>query len=358
MCKHDTNASRDEYQNKKWVLTSHPNGSFEPSKNSKLVCETLKISDLSADEVLISVQMLSVDAFIRTMMDEEAYHGSIKIDCVLPAIGYGTVIACGSKVKYSVGTRVAGMLGAQTNAVVKSSMVMRSFMFPGVRPSLGLGLLSLTTGMTAYVGMFSVTKSPRKGETVVVSAAAGAVGSVATQLAKITGARVIGIAGGEEKCNYLKNELGCDATIDYKDNSSTMPEKLEDTCPNGIDFFYDNVGGDILDMVLQKINPKGRIVICGAVSQYEGNLNKGKVRGPSEYLKLAERGATMVGFNVMQYMTQFIKAQFWLHWYYFRGYLTLKETVETGVESFPFALQKLFTGGHIGKMLVNVKKDD
>jgi len=354
MCKPDNNLL-GEYINKKWVLTSHPEGEFDPSKNAKLITEKINLNDLKDDEVLISVEMLSVDAFIRTMMDEEAYHGSISLNSVLPAIGYGTVIACGANVKYSAGTRVAGMLGAQTCAAVKSNAVMRSFMFPGIRPSLGLGLLSLTTGMTAYVGTFSVTNSPKKGETVVISAAAGAVGSVAVQLAKITGARVVGIAGGELKCKYLKEELGCDETIDYKDKSTTMEEKLQKACPNGIDFFYDNVGGEILNQVLLKINPKGRIVICGAISQYQGNLNEGKVCGPSEYLKLAERGATMVGFNVMQYLTQFLKAQFWLHWYYFRGYLTLRENVEHGVESFPHALKKLFTGGHIGKMLVNMK---
>ena len=133
-------------------------------------------------------------------------------------------------------------------------------------PTASLGLMGLTTGLTAYTGVFYVTRRPRKGETVVVSGAAGAVGSVAAQLAKATGARVIGVAGGPKKCQYLAEELKLDGAVDYKKSEKSLEEQITATCPDGIDFIYDNVGGSILDQLLAKINPNGRVVICGAVS--------------------------------------------------------------------------------------------
>merc|ERR1712232_1468054 len=129
----------------------------------------------------------------------------------------------------------------------------------------------------------------------------------------------------------------------------------EETCPDGIDFIYDNVGGKILDNLLAKINPNGRVVICGAISQYSGKLNKGLVEGPSNYLKLAERGATMKGFNVIQYMSKILFMLFGMWWMHLRGKVRMNEHTEHGIESFPKALKKLFTGGHLGKMIVSVK---
>merc|ERR1712232_130481 len=146
---------------------------------------------------------------------------------------------------------------------------------------------------------------------------------------------------GTKKGQYLMQDLGLDACIDYKDTKISFEDQLKAACPDGVDFFYDNVGGDTLDAVLSKINPKGRVVICGAISQYSGNLNKGKVQGPSSYLKLAEKGATMKGFNVMQYMWSLPKAIFWLWLYMIRGLLTMTEHTEFGIEAFPLALGKL-----------------
>merc|ERR1711966_272303 len=166
-----------------------------------------------------------------------------------------------------------------------------------------------------------------------------------------TGARVIGIAGGKTKASFLTDTLGLDSAIDYKCTEKTIEKQLEEVCPNGIDFIYDNVGGETLDTLMDKINPNGRVVICGAISQYSGNLNKGKVRGPSNYLKLAERGAEMKGFNVMQYLIKIPLALCGMFYYHLRGKVQMTEHVEKGIGSFPHALAKMFSGGHIGKML-------
>jgi len=317
--------------------------------------ESLSTSSCKDDEVIVETSMLSVDAFIRTMLDEEAYHGSVAIGGVIPAFGYGKVVYAGPNAKVKVGKTVVAMMHAQTHAKIKASEAFSKMDLPFMPPTASLGLMGLTTGLTAYTGIYYVCSRPRKGETVVVTGAAGAVGSIASQLAKSTGARVIGIAGGEKKNKYLTEELGLDGAVDYKSKEKTVSKQLEELCPNGIDFIYDNVGGSILDDLLEKINPNGRVVICGAVSQYSGNLNKGNVRGPSNYLKLAERGAEMRGFNVMQYAYKIPFMLFGMFYMYMTGKVRMTEHFEKGIESFPFALNKLFTGGHIGKMMVDVK---
>ena len=341
--------------NKKWVLKQRPDGIFDAEKDAELITETLLFASCKEEEVIVETHVLSVDAFIRTMMDAEAYHGSIPVGGTIPAFGYGKVVHSNSK-KFKVGQEVLSMLGAQTHSIVKASELHSKLNFPFMPPHSCLGLLGLTSGFTAYAGTFYVCKPPRKGETAVVTGAAGAVGNIAAQLAKSTGARVVGIAGGEHKSSFLTKSLKLDAAVDYKSKTQTLEEQIKQTCPDGIDFVYDNVGGETLDILLDKINIKGRVVICGAISQYSGNLNKGKVRGPSNYLKLAERGAEMKGFNVMQYMSKILFMLFGIFWMYMRGKVYMPEHVEHGVESFPKSLQKLFTGGHIGKMIVQVKE--
>ena len=340
--------------NTKWVLVRRPHGMFSPENDVELTTEAIVPSSLQGDEILVQSSVLSCDAFIRTMLDEEAYHGVVPIGGTLPAIGYGRVAAAGPDAKFKVGTMVSGMMGAQTFATVKSSEAFRMMTFPFMGPTASLGLMGLTTGLTAYTGVFYVCRRPRKGETVVVTGAAGAVGSIASQLAKSTGARVIGVAGGDRKCSYLVDELGLDGAIDYKNADETLEDQIEKLCPSGIDFVYDNVGGLILDKLLAKINPNGRVVICGAISQYSGNLNKGKVEGPSNYLKLAERGAEMKGFNVMQYIYKVPFALCGMFYLYMRSKVVMTEHMEKGIKTFPYALQKMFTGGHIGKLLVEV----
>ncbi len=233
---------------------------------------------------------------------------------------------------------------------------MTKMTLPGTDPSASLGMLGIS-GIAAYIGMFvSPSKIPQKGETVVVSAAAGAVGCIAAQMAKLCGARVVGVAGGSKKQQYLLNELKLDGAVDYKSTDKTMGEQLDEACPDGIDFFFDNVGGDILDEVLQRINLHSRIVICGAASQYDsGNINnKSSIVGPSHYVKLAETSSSMSGYNMMHYPKSFIKAAVYLHYHYYRGNIVCPEHTEEGIESFASSLEKLFSGGHIGRLIVNV----
>jgi len=354
--------------NRKWVLKRRPVGVFDPELDAELVYENNDGDDGSATEqalketdVLVEPQLLSVDAFVRTMLDEHAYHGSLPIGATLPALGYGRVVEAGSKSGHSPGTIVAGMLAASDRVVVDGKAVVRSFKIPFLERSAWLGLLGITTGLTAYCGVFYVpSRSPSKGETVVVTGAAGAVGSVAVQLCKSRGARVVGVAGGERKGDYLRTVLGCDAVVDYKaKGTSSLEEKIAEACPDGIDFVYDNVGGEILDALLEKINRNARVVICGAISQYSGNLNSKTrtVEGPSNYLKLAERGAEMKGFNVMQHAAKLPLMLIGMLFLYARGKVSVAEHREEGLEQYPHALRKLFTGETIGKTLVRVRRD-
>ena len=360
-------------EQKKWVLKARPNGAFAANTDVELITEKLAMSMTSDsndgndedndvkrcpdDHVIVKVDTLSVDAFIRTMLDEEAYHGSVSLGDTIPAIGYGTVIYAGKNAKRKVGSQVTGMMGAQNYAVLPTEGLMSKITFPFMPPTSTLGLMGLTTGLTAYVGCFYVLKPPKRGQTVVVTGATGAVGSTAVQLLKLTGARIIGVAGGPKKNKFLLDTLGVDGAVDYKHPDRSLDDQLEELCPDGIDFVYDNVGGDTLNSLLGKINPEGKVVICGAISQYSGNLNKGSVQGPGNYLKLAERGATMKGFNVMQYMSKLPFAIFGMFYYYMRGKIELIEQKEKGVESFPRALEAMFSGGHVGKLLVQVAEE-
>jgi len=350
--------SNSSLVNQKWILKKRPEGLFDAEKDVELVEEKLDLDsmDVPAGKCVLKVESLSVDAFVRTMLDAEAYHGAIDVGDVVPALGYGTVLKSGAGGP-KVGARLMGMVRAQTVATVDvGGMEGVQPMLPtfGLPHTAGLGLLGITTGMVAYVGIFAATKPPTKGEVCVVSAAAGAVGNVAVQLAKTTGARVIGMAGGAAKCKWLKEELEVDDVIDYKDPNTTVAQQLDTLCPDGINFFFDNVGGQTLDDVLFRIAPKGRVVICGAISQYSGNLNVGTVQGPSNYLKLAEKGATMVGFNVMQYMWSWPMGFWTLRTYYARGLLKIHETTLEGIQAFPKALLGIFTGTQFGKTLVKV----
>jgi len=248
-----------------------------------------------------------------------------------------------------------GALGAQEFAHLEVGAMgpMRVMQLPSVPNRLWLSVLGLP-GLTAWVGIFRVLPRPRPGETVVVSAATGATGSIAAQLAKSCGARVIGVAGGPVKHKFLMDKLHLDAAIDYKSSEQTIDEQLKACAPNGVDFFFDCAGGEILDCVLKQIRPKARIIICGAASQYSGNLNNKGVVGPSQYLKLAEIGATMKGYNVLQYKPWLLWAMVSMLFKWSRGRVVNHEHVEKGIGTFAQALEKMFTGGHTGKLVVDL----
>lgn len=174
--------------NRKWVLERRPEGVFHPENDVKMVSEEIELK-CADDEVIVETEMLSADAFIRTMLDEEAYHGSVALRQTIPSLGYGTVVHAGSATKYKVGSSVQGLLGAETYCTVKTGQIMTKINLPFMPARASLGIMSLTCGLTAYTGMFYVCGKPKKGDTVVVTGATGAVGSVAAQLAKSTGAR-------------------------------------------------------------------------------------------------------------------------------------------------------------------------
>ena len=202
--------------------------------------------------------------------------------------------------------------------------------------------------MTAYFGLLDVG-APEKGDTVVVSGAAGAVGSTVGQIARIKGCRVVGIAGGETKCRFVVDELGFDACIDYK--SENISEQLKEHCPNGVNVYFDNVGGDILDAVLAKLAPRARVVICGAISQYN---NLKEVKGPANYMSLLVNRARMQGFVVFDYVKRYQEAGMEMAQWMAAGKLKTREHVVDGLERFPEALGMLFSGDNHGKLVLKI----
>lgn len=330
--------------NRKVVLVSRPTGRPDES-NFAFVEEA--VTPLVDGQVLVAVDLLGIDAFIRTTLDEGSFHRGARLGGVIPALGVGEVLDS-RDAGLAAGDKVFGPLGSQTHAVMPAAALRK--LDTGIAPANAwLGALGLTTGLTAYFGIVDVGRV-KKGDTVVVSGAAGAVGSIAGQIARLSGAdSVIGIAGGRHKTAFLVDELGFDAAIDYR--TENVGARLDELAPNGIDVFFDNVGGEILDDVLMRIVEGSRIVICGAISQYE---KMDDVRGPRNYLKLAERHATMEGFAVFHFAAHYARAEAQLAQWYRNGEIVMREQIERGVENFPAVMNMLMTGAHHGKLLLKV----
>ena len=332
-----------ELTNRKIVLASRPQGM--PTLDDFRL-EEEPIPALEPGQLLVATEYLSVDAFIRTALEEGSYHQSVPIGGTVSALGVGRVVASADPER-KVGEAVFSPAGAQTHCIFPAAMAQP--LDESIAPAQArLGVLGMTTGLTAWMGIH-VVGEVKEGQTVLVSAAAGAVGSVAGQLAKIAGARVIGLAGGPAKVKYLTEELGLDAGIDYK--GEDVAARLRELAPDGIDVYFDNVGGELLDIVLDQIKERARVVICGAISQYQ---NMGEVRGPSLYLRLAERQSRMEGFAVTHFPERFAEAEADLADHLSAGRLKLPEQVIEGIERFPEALLTLFSGGNTGKLLVKV----
>ncbi len=311
--------------------------------------EETSLAPLETGSVRVGVDFLSVDAGTRTMLRGEGFHQQVGLGEVVRATGVGRIIESAAE-GWHVGQAVKGGLGAQTVATVKPAHLVAIDDTVGSL-SLHLGALSGSTGVTAWVGVRHIGR-PVAGETFVVSAAAGAVGSMAGQIAKIDGARVIGIAGGPAKCAHLVDTMGFDAAIDYKNDD--VRARLKELCPQGVNVFFDNVGVPILDDVLDNLAMGARVVICGAVSQYD---HMDRVTGPSMYLRLAERQATMAGFAYFHTPDLIAPAVAELTGWVRDGIVSLPETVLEGVERYAEALQFMFEGGNIGKLLVKVSAD-
>jgi NADPH-dependent curcumin reductase len=300
-----------------------------------------------AGQFVVALSHLSLDPAMRGWMNAGAsYIEPVEIGAVMRAGGVGTVTAS-EHPGFAVGEHVTGAFGVQEHALSDGAGVTK------VDPSLAplptyLGTLGMT-GMTAYFALLDVGK-PEAGNTVVVSGAAGAVGSVAGQIARIKDCRVIGIAGGAEKCRWLTDELGFDAAIDYKHED--VRTALREHAPQGIDVYFDNVGGDILDAALTRLARGARIVICGAVSQY--NATDG-FKGPANYMALLVSRASMTGMVVFDYAPRFPEAARELAGWMKDGSLISREdVVEGGVRAFPDALLSLFAGENTGKLVLRV----
>jgi len=298
------------------------------------------------NEVLVKTLYLSLDPAMRGWMNEgKSYIAPVALGEVMRAGGVGKVIES-SHPRFSPGDFVYGTLGVQEYATLDGKAL--SKVDPAIAPlPVYLGTLGMP-GMTAYFGLLEIGK-PQPGETVVVSGAAGAVGTVVGQLAKIKGCRVVGIAGGKQKCDYLTQTLGFDAAIDYK--SEDVKKALRQHCPKGVDVYFDNVGGDILDIVLTQLARKARIVICGAISQYN---NTTAVKGPSNYMSLLVNRASMTGMVVFDYADRYGEAGREMAGWLKSGQLKTREDIVNGLETFPETLLKLFSGENFGKLVLKV----
>jgi NADPH-dependent curcumin reductase CurA len=302
--------------------------------------------DPAEGEVLVKILYLSLDPAMRGWMNEgRSYIPPVRLGDVMRAGGAGVVVAS-RDANFVPGDHVTGTLDVQEYATVKGKGLTK--IDPAVAPlPVYLNVLGMP-GMTAYFGLFDVGR-PKSGDTVVVSGAAGAVGMTVGQLAKIHGCRVIGIAGGPEKCEYLTRELGFDGTIDYK--SQPLGAALRDLCPNGIDVYFDNVGGDTLDACLARLASHARVVICGAISQYN---NTTPVKGPSNYLSLLVNRASMQGMVVFDYADRYADAVRAMSGYIAEKKLRSKEDVVRGLDTFPETLLRLFSGENFGKLVLQV----
>lgn len=302
-----------------------------------------------AGQLLVRNRWLSVDPGMRGWITpKRSYMPPVQPGEVMRAFGVAEVVQSNAE-GFKVGDVITGFTGVQTLGLVDAQMVRKlDLRYASEQQYLsGLGM----TGYTAYFGLLDVGK-PQAGQTVVVSAAAGAVGSIVCQIAKIKGCRVVGIAGGEEKTQYLKETLGLDAVIDYK--AGPITSALKATAPQGIDVYFDNVGGDILDAVLMQINRHARIVVCGGISQY---LDIEQVRGPANYMQLIAQSATMQGFTMRDYMSRVPEAFMALAGWNAKGEVKFRDHVLKGIESFPQAFDMLFSGANQGKLLIQLESE-
>jgi NADPH-dependent curcumin reductase len=297
-------------------------------------------------EVLVRNTFLSLDPAMRGWMREgRSYVPPIGIGEVMRGSTVGEVVE--SRVPdFAPGDTVTGLLGWQRYAVAQGKDLHR--LPAGVPPLLALGPLGMT-GMTAYFGLLDVGAA-KPGETVLVSGAGGAVGSMVGQIARIHGCRAVGIAGTDDKCRWITGELGFDAAINYK-TTPDLYEELRHTCPKGVDVFFDNVGGEILDTALRNLAMHARVVICGAISQYNATAPP---KGPGNYLALLVQRARMEGFLVFDYRDRFPEAQAAIARGLAEGKIHHREDVVEGLENAPRGLLRLFDGTNTGKLVVRI----
>jgi len=333
-----------ELTNRQIVLRRRPTGLVQPG-DTELV--TAPAPEPAEGEALVRTTYVGLDAAVRTWLnDQPGYLPPVQLGEVIRAAGIGEVVSSRCDA-YAVGNVITTLTGFQEYVIVRDDVF--STPIPGESDQLAIMSVYGPTGATAYIGMTDVGR-PQAGDTVVVSAAAGATGSVAGQIAKIAGARVVGIAGGPEKCRAVVEDFGFDACIDYKNDD--LEAALKEHCPKRVNVYYDNVGGPILDAVLGRLAMNARVVLCGVISSYL----TGEHPGPANYVNLLSKTATMQGFNALDQWGRFDEAFAALRQWAHDGRIKHRQTVFEGIESCVDALNGLFTGANIGKMLVKLSE--
>lgn len=330
--------------NHQWRLAARPVGRL---KESDFQWTEAPVPALQDNQILVRNLYLSLDPANRGWVNEG---GSYKAEIPLGAVMEGGAVGVVEESRhpnFQPGDNVQGMLGWQEYAVLDGSSLSKLPNNPALPLTAYLGLFG-HIGLTAYFGLLDIT-NPQPGEVLVVSAAAGAVGSIVGQIGRIKGCRVVGIAGSDDKCEWIVNELGFDAAINYK--AVNIREALKQTCPNGIDIYFDNVGGEILDAVLAMINLRARISVCGMISMY--NATK-PVPGPYNIINILARRAKMEGFIVTDFMHRAQEAIAALGQWYAEGKLKYRVEVVEGLQNAPAALNKLFDGTNQGKLIIKI----
>ena len=342
--------TRKNLKNRQWVLSSRPQGMV--SKDNFEFRES-ELEELKEDQMLLKNLYFGFDPTQRGWLnDMKSYMPPVQIGEVMRSSTISQVIESNIP-DFTEGDIVQGSFGWQEFAITdgKAGFMNASKIPDNIPPTASLSVYGVT-GLTAYFGLLDVGE-PKEGETVVISGAAGATGSVAGQIAKIKGCRVIGIAGGTKKCNWLTEEANFDAAIDYK--SANLAETLRELCPDGIDVVFDNVGGEFLDTALTLINMNARIVLCGAISTYN---NESPAPGPSNYMSLVIMRAKMEGFIVLDYLDRFPEAISNLSNWVKEGKINYLEYIQEGIENAPDTLVRLFTGQNFGKQLLKISDPD
>jgi NADPH-dependent curcumin reductase CurA len=334
-------------RNRRWTLAARPRGLV---KESDFRLEEAPVPTPGEGEVLVRVLYLSFDPTQRGWIeDRPSYMPPVQIGEVMRASAVGGVVES-KHPGFAKGDLVQGLFGWQEYALLPAAMLGPNAKIPaGVPPTWPLGVLGIT-GLTAYFGMLDLGQ-PKAGDTVVVSGAAGATGSVAGQIAKLQGARVVGIAGGPDKCAWLTQQAHFDAAIDYK--KENVSARLRELCPKGIDVYFDNVGGEILDACLEQIALRARIVLCGAISAYNEATPP---PGPRNLLRLVVQRGRMEGFIVIDYLPRFGEGVAKLSEWVRAGRITHAEDVQHGIENAPKTLLRLFSGANFGKQVLEVAK--
>jgi NADPH-dependent curcumin reductase CurA len=333
---------------KRWVLKHRPVGDISPS-DLDFIEEPIR--GLAEGEVLVRTVYLSLDPTNRIWMsDRDQYMPPVQVGETMRGGGVGVVEASRSE-RFKVGEVVnPGLTGWASHIIVSDHHLHHVHTVPGVPLTATLSVLG-ATGLTAWVGMLDIGK-PKAGETVVVSAAAGAVGSIAGQLAKLRGARVIGIAGGKAKCDWLTGELGLDGAIDYK--SQDVGAALDRLCPNGVDVNFENVGGAVMDAVFSRMNNFGRMALCGMISTYN---TSGAIPGPADFGRILMHRLLVKGFIVSDHLDRAGEAMAEITPLVASGRLQWKTHVVDGLENAASAVGLLFSGAHDGKLLVRVSPE-